>query len=594
MFSARLSFTLFLLLLLSVTALPVAAGTNYATKANEATTQLHALFHNEWQRKLRENPTFATYIGNEKYNDRWPDVSLEAIKQSHQQDLAVLDALADIDRSRLSPADQLNYDLFKRQYRLAVDGYRFQHYLIPLNQLGGIQLAHLITEQLPFADRDDYEDWIARLESFDTYMAQTIALMKKGIDEGIVPAKVVMQRVPDQYAVQRVDKPENSPFYQPFIKIPATIDNAVALRKQAAQAIAENVLPAYRRFQTFFENTYLPASREEVGVWAIPNGRDYYEYAARYYTTTELTPEEIHQIGLREVERIHNEMLAIIEQVGFDGSFEDFLHYLRTDPRFYYESKEELLQAYRATAKRIDPQLSKLFGKLPRTPYGVKPIPAELAPDTYTAYYMPPAADGSRPGWFNVNLYKPETRPKYEIAVLTSHESVPGHHLQIALAYELENVPKFRRLGDGITAFVEGWALYSERLGYDMGLYDDPYSRFGQLTYDMWRAVRLVVDTGIHSMGWTRQQAIDYFMANAPKSELDITNEVDRYIAWPGQALAYKIGQLRILELRHKAEQALGDDFDIRAFHDTVLEAGALPLDILERRVEAWIAEQEE
>jgi prolyl oligopeptidase len=304
-----------------------------------------------------------------------------------------------------------------------------------------------------------------------------------------------------------------------------------------------------------------------------------------------MTPDDIHRIGLEEVKRIRDEMKQVITEVGFDGSFEEFLVFLRPDPQFYYDNPEDLYEAYLATSKRIDPELVKLFGLLPRMPYGVKPIPDAVAPDTTTAYYSRPAADGSRAGIYWVNLYRPEVRPKYEIEVLSVHEAMPGHHLQIALQQELGDMPNFRRF-QGFTAFVEGWGLYSERLGYDLGLYEDPYSRFGQLTYDMWRAVRLVVDTGMHYKGWTRQQAIDFFKDNAAKAEHDIVNEIDRYLLMPGQALAYKIGQLKILALRSRAERQLGDDFDIRAFHDHLLGAGALPLDLLEQRMDTWLADQ--
>ena len=310
---------------------------------------------------------------------------------------------------------------------------------------------------------------------------------------------------------------------------------------------------------------------------------------ARRFTTTELTPEQIHQIGFDEVARIRSEMESLIDEIGFDGDLNAFNEFLRTDPQFYYDSPEALLQAYLAVSKRLDPELVSLFGRLPRMPYGVRPIPDQIAPDTTTAYYMRPAADGSRAGFYYVNLYRPEVRPKYEIEVLSVHEAVPGHHLQIALAQELEGLPMFRKLS-GPTAFIEGWGLYSERLGYDMGLYRDPYSRYGQLIYDMWRAVRLVVDTGMHYMGWTRDEAIAYFLDNAAKSEADIINEIDRYIGWPGQALAYKIGQLKISELRSRAELKLGDRFNIRDFHDHLLGAGALPLDLLEQRMDAWMA----
>ena len=323
----------------------------------------------------------------------------------------------------------------------------------------------------------------------------------------------------------------------------------------------------------------------------MPGGKQLYARLAAHYTTTDLTPDEIHEIGLREVERIRKEMQSVIAEVGFEGDLRAFNEFLRTDPQFYYDRAEALLEGYQAVSKRLDPALVKLFGKLPRAPYGVRPIPEEEAPDTTTAYYMPPAADGSRPGWYYVNLYRPSMRPKFEMEVLSVHESVPGHHLQIALAQEMTNLPDFRR-NSGFTAFIEGWGLYSERLGYEMGLYTDPYSRYGQLVYDMWRAVRLVVDTGMHYFGWSRQRAIDYFLDNAAKTEADIINEIDRYIGWPGQALAYKIGQLKMLELRQEAEIALGGDFDIRAFHDALLGAGATPLDVLEARMDQWLEQQ--
>jgi uncharacterized protein (DUF885 family) len=367
-------------------------------------------------------------------------------------------------------------------------------------------------------------------------------------------------------------------------------EDKARLQATAREIIDEKIVPSYREFDRYFNNTYLPASRDSIAASELPDGKAYYEYRTRHYTTTQMTPDEIHRLGLEEVARIRGEMQLVIDELEFDGDFAEFLHFLRTDPQFYYDDPQELFDAYLAICKRIDPELVNLFGVLPRMPYGLRAIPDSVAPDTTTAYYNRPAADGSRAGYYYVNLYKPEVRPKYEMEVLSVHEAMPGHHLQIAIQMELEEMPNFRRFS-GFTAFTEGWGLYSESLGYDLGLYKDPYSRFGALTYDMWRAVRLVVDTGMHYKGWTRQQAIDFFKDNAAKTELDIVNEIDRYIAWPGQALAYKIGQLKIMELRAKAEQMLGDNFDIRDFHDELLGGGALPLQILDVRMNRWIAE---
>jgi uncharacterized protein (DUF885 family) len=573
------------LLLISAARLPA--------QTPDATHTLHALFDREWDYQMQQHPTWASSLGDRRWNDRWGDDSLAAIEARYQHTLAVLEEIKRIDRARLTPPDQINYDLFKRQHEVSAEGHRFHWYLVPLNQRGGIQTANELGDSLRFTTVKDYEDWIARLQRFPGHMDQTIALMRQGIRERILLPKVIMERVPAQIAKQIVPDPQASSFYKPFQNFPASIAESDRQRLAAAaqKAIREQLVPSFQLFHDFFVKEYLPACYDQVGIWQLPHGDEMYAYFVREYTTTALTPQQVHQKGLDEVKRIRAEMEAIKDKTGFKGSMPEFFQFLRTDPRFFYKNPDDLLESYKALAKTIDPNLVKVFRMLPRIPYGVEPIPAISAPDTTAAYYRQPSADGSRAGTYFVNLYQPESRPKWEMMALSLHESVPGHHLQIALAYESGEQPKFRRYG-GYGAFVEGWALYAESLGDDMGLYTDPYSKFGQLTYEMWRAVRLVVDTGMHSMHWTRQQAIDYFMQNAPKAELDVVNEIDRYIAWPGQALGYKIGQMKIRELRERARRRLGSQFDLKEFHEVVLRNGALPLDVLEQYVDAWLAEK--
>lgn len=575
-----------LLIALSVLATGGAAadpGVDFATLLDEA-----------WEWRLAENPLFASRLGDRRYNTMWRDRSLDAIGARHLQKRNFLRRLYAMDRSQLSESDQLNYELFRRELQNDVDAHQFKAYLMPFSHRGGVQNLDSQADFLRFTSLKDYEDWLARLQEIGTVVSQTIDVAEQGRKSGIVSPRILMNRVPDQIAMQIVKKAEDSPFFRVFRKLPDSIpaDQQQRLRRAAIDTIDHVIVPAYRKLARYFNNTYLPACRDSIGLSALSNGSAWYEFLARKFTTTKMSPNEIHRLGLTEVRRIHDQMQSIIDDLEFTGSFRDFLTLLRTDPQFYFDNPDDLYQAYLATSKRIDPELVRLFGKLPRMPYGVKPIPDAIAPDTTTAYYSAPAADGSRAGIYWVNLFKPDVRPKYEIEVLTVHEAMPGHHLQIALQQELDDLPKFRRFS-GFTAFVEGWGLYSESLGYDLGLYEDPYSRFGQLTYEMWRAIRLVVDTGIHYRGWTRQQAIDFFKDNAAKTEHDIVNEIDRYIGNPGQALAYKIGQLKIQSLRESAEQALGDDFDIRAFHDELLGAGSVPLDILERRMNAWLTSQQ-
>ena len=548
------------------------------------------ILDDEWKRGIQENPVYASYMGDKSANQDWPDISEGAVRERQKKTREVLEQIRSIDPQSLSIENQLNYRLFLYNYERSVRGQKFDSHLLTFGQRGGIQLEHETAEGLSFNTSQDYKDWLVRLEKLPTLIDQHINLGRLGIERKITAPNILMQRVANQIQLQLVDNPEESPFFNVFIDIPENIQDRETIQSMARDVIKSKVIPAYYKLNDFFTEEYLPASRTTYGVLDLPNGFEWYENLARYHTTTDLTPDEIHEIGLSEVERIRSEMQEVIDSLGFDGSFNDFLVFLRTDPQFYYETEDELLEAYLATSKKIDPEMVSLFKVLPRTPYGIKPIPMESAPDTTTAYYMRPAADGSRAGYYYVNLYRPDVRPKYEIEVLSVHEAVPGHHLQIALAMELEGIPNFRRYS-GYTAYVEGWGLYSESLGYDIGLYSDPYSRFGALTYDMWRAVRLVVDTGMHYKGWTRQEAIDFFTANAAKTEQDIINEIDRYLVMPGQALAYKIGQLKILELKNKAKKQLGDDFDIKEFHHAVLSQGALPLAVLEENIETYLLE---
>jgi uncharacterized protein (DUF885 family) len=507
--------------------------------------------------------------------------------------------LRGIERGSLEAADQLNYDLYLDMLETAIAGLGFENdalpvrsvvpgnLLMPMNQLEGIQQGIPRTiAMMPATSVPQYDNIVARLRAIPDVVDQTMALMERGLAQGLTPPRITLRDLPAQVQGQIADDPLKSPLLEAFTRYPPSIAEAdrQRLRSAAADAYQTRVRPALVRLKDFLEQRYIPGARETTAAALLPKGEELYSYNVRWHTTTDLTPKQIHEIGQQEVARIRAAMDRIIAGVKFRGSFEDFKRFLRTDRRFYYTDPEALVAGYRDIAKRADPELARLFGVLPRTPYGVKVIPAAIAPSQTTAYYDPGALEAGRPGNMFANTYKLDARPKWEMEALTLHEAVPGHHLQIAIAQELEGLPEFRK-HTSYTAFVEGWALYSESLGEELGFYTDPYSKFGQLTYDMWRAVRLVVDTGLHSMGWTRQQAIDFFLANAAKTEQDVIVEVDRYIVWPGQALGYKIGQLRIRDLRTEMERKLGTKFDIRAFHDTVLGQGALPLAVLEQRV---------
>jgi uncharacterized protein (DUF885 family) len=554
--------------------------------------QLHALFDRTWQWELSESPTNASTLGDLRWNDRWDDVGLAAFerRQAHRQ--AVLRELAGIPRESLSPADQTHYDVFKYQYATTVEAYAHRFHLIRTATYDGVQNTEQLVDNLRFTSVKDYDDWLARLDRFPAYVDQNIALLREGIRTNTMLPKVIVSKVLPQIGALSTQPPSKSGYYKPFTTFPEAVTAADRTRLAAAglEAVRARVQPAFASLRAFLEGEYLPACSDRIGWSQTGGGQASYAFFARQFTTTTLTPREIHDVGLKEVARIRAAMEAIKTEVGYSGTLAEFFRFLRTDPRFFYKTGPELLEGYRALAKRVDPELVKVIRTLPRLPYGVVPIPDAVAPNTTTAYANFGAADGSRPAYYFVNLYKPETRPTWEMLALTLHEAEPGHCLQGSIAQELGEMPTFRRHA-GFTAYVEGWALYAESLGDEMGLYrDDPYAKFGQLTYQMWRAVRLVVDTGMHVFGWDREKAIRYFMDNAAKTELDVTNEIDRYISWPGQALAYKVGELKIWELRRRAEQALGSRFDLRDFNDVLLQTGAVPLDILEVRVNEWIA----
>ena len=556
-------------------------------------TALHALFESEWQRGLKDSPENASYSGDTRYNDRWSDLTPAAIGAREAADRSALVQLKRIDRKALSASDQLNYDTFAWQLAHNIERQKFREYLMPITHQNGVQTADGIVELLDFRTEKAYVDWLARLRALPALIDQNIALMQEGIKTKRTPPRAIMERVPGQIAAQIVSDPEQSAFYKPFKRMPDSIpqQRRVELQRLALTEIRTGVVPAYRKLAQFFDKQYLPATRTLVAASSLPNGKAYYDFLARYYTTTELSAEAIHTLGLTEVARIRAKMETVKTATGFKGTLDEFFEFLRSDSQFFYKTPADLLEGYQALSKRIDPELVKVFTVLPRMTYGVKAIPENIAPDTTTAYYQPSATDGSRAGYYYVNLYRPEVRPKWEMLPLTLHEAVPGHHFQFASGLELPELPLFRRTAYFV-AYGEGWGLYAEQLGYDLGLYENPYDQFGQLTYEMWRAVRLVVDTGLHAKGWSRQQAIDYFKANAPKTEQDIVNEIDRYIGTPGQALAYKIGQLKISELRKRASDRLGEKFDLRRFNDEVLGTGSVPLDALEQHIDAWIAAQ--
>jgi len=564
-----------------------------ASVCNKESTELEAVVKKYWEWRLREFPEFSTWTGDNRYNHKFTDLSLEAIERRQSDERHMLEQVKNIDPSGLSGQDVLSHALLLWDLSLAVSAQQFPPVML-LTQISGPQLMFpQLVSVTSFQTLTDYNNYCARLAAFPVYLEQVAGLLRHGIELGWVQPNGPLSGVPGQINGQIVSDIEKSPLYTPFLRMPDTVTEKERhrMKSEANKLITDLVFPAMNRFRDFITDIYMPAGDRSPGVSALPNGEAYYAHCVREYTTTDLQVSEIHNTGVREVERIRVLMHGVIRETGFKGSLQEFVDFLRTDPQFYFSKSEDLVVAYRDIAKRADAELPALFSELPRLPYGVRAFPDFEAPNQVTAMYYPGAADGSRAGYFMVNTYRPDIRPKYEMETLTLHEAVPGHHLQIARAQELRHLPDFRRNGS-YTAFIEGWALYAESLGRQMGFYSDPYARFGQLMYEMWRACRLVVDTGIHSLGWSRQRSIDYIRENTAKTEQEIAVEVDRYIVLPGQALAYKVGELAIRELRASAEKMLGKSFDIRTFHNALLDNGPLPLSILKNQMEEWIKGQ--
>ncbi|MEO0398292.1 MAG: DUF885 domain-containing protein [Pseudomonadota bacterium] len=576
----------------------IAAGINVARAetAQDSTVEatqrdaLNTLLDDYWSRRLARDPVLATNLGVRDYDHRLSDESLVAINDNLQTAKAFRIRLNAIDLSALPPDDRLNADILADRLDMRIARGAFGERYMPItNRSGPHVYLTALPERLPFFTIADYESYISRLNDAPRFMAGVIERLAKGVETGWVMPCKAMQRYETSIAHHLNLSTEESAFFGPFKKRPANLSKQAwrRLQKAGARAIEDHAIPTIQSFYDFYTERYQPACRTSLAASDLPGGSAYYAFRVRRYTTTEETPDAIHALGLKEVARIRKEMDAVMRETGFQGDFKAFQEFLREAPQFYAKSAQELMALNALAAKRMDGELPKLFTRLPRAPYTLKEIPADIAEVTTTAYYTRPAGDGSRPGVYWINTSKLETRPLFEVAALTLHEAVPGHHLQIALAQEID-APAFRRY-DGETAFIEGWALYAERLGLDVGFYDDPYANFGRLSYEMWRACRLVVDTGIHAKGWTRDEAIAFMAENTALSIHNIAAEVDRYIAWPGQALAYKMGELTIRRLRARAEARLGSDYDLRRFHDAVLAAGATPLGVLEARIEAWI-----
>lgn len=559
--------------------------------------RLADLMDRVWDFELTESPLLATDVGDPRGQDRLADDSLEAIHRRAVRRAGFLDELQQIDPGALGADAKIDHELLRLRLQHALSNHRFKTYLMPINNREGFhisfpELPRLMHPETP----SDFDNYIARLHDFARHTDQQIELMRRGIREGLTQPAVIMRDSVGQAAAHVVADPDESLLLK---NIPEETRRSLGegvwdeIAARIRKAIRTSVVPAYRKFTRFLDEEYVPACRGPIAAAALPEGREFYRDRIERFTTLEMSAAELHATGLREMRRLRDEMEAVRAEVEFAGDLDAFIAHLRSDPKFYAETPDALLKEVALILKRADGRLPELFGRLPRIPYGIREVPAYVAPQTTAAYYWPPATDGSRGGFYYVNTYNLSSRPLYQLEALSLHEAVPGHHLQLALQAELQDVHPIRRQSN-FTAFIEGWALYCERLGQEIGFYQDPYQEFGRLSMEAWRACRLVVDTGIHAMGWTRQRAVDYMKANTALSEHNVVAEVDRYIGWPGQALAYKIGELTITRLRDDAERRLGDRFDVRGFHDRVLEAGSIPLPLLEQRVDAWVRSLED
>jgi uncharacterized protein (DUF885 family) len=556
--------------------------------------EFHRLLDEEWESRLREEPLLASSVGDHRYDDRLPSVAPADLQRAADRRRSTLPRLQAIDRAGLDVADRISYDMLARELKDDVADHEFGSWQLPINADTGFHTGFAdLPRSTTFRNTGDYRNYVARLRAFPGYVAQQIANMREGLRTGFTLPRVVLDGYDVAIRSHVVDDPEKSVFSAPFRSFPPGVPEADRARLVAdgRSAVMDGAVAGYRAFLDFMVGEYIPRTRTTTAAADLPRGREYYAHRVRHFTTLDVTPEEVHKIGLAEVERIHAEMLEVIRQSGFPGDFAAFLKFLRTDPRFYARTPEELLKDASFIAKKMDGKLPSLFGRLPRLPYGVEPVPAHLAPKYTGGRYVEAPVGGTRAGTYWVNTYALESRPLYVLEALTLHEAVPGHHLQIALQQELEGIPPFRRAA-GVGAFVEGWGLYSERLGLEAGFYQDPYSNFGRLTYEMWRACRLVVDTGLHALGWPREKAMEYLAANTALSLHEVRTETDRYISWPGQALGYKMGELKIRELRRLAEKDLGERFDVRSFHDAVLANGPVPLPVLEEQVRAYVSRE--